>query len=95
MVERIDRRFGRGEGEHYMREEVYFPTLAAHLSPGTPAKPLIYIDAFCEGPAVSPAVIFGLIDGTLRTAPTTRRRCTGSSASSAVCTTPTASASGP
>jgi hypothetical protein len=64
MLERIDRRFRRGEGEHYMREEVYFPTLAAHLSPGTPAKPLIYIDAFCEGPAVSPAVIFGLIDGT-------------------------------
>jgi hypothetical protein len=64
MLERIERRFRRGEGEHYAREEIYFPTLAAHLCPETPADPLIYVADFCNGPAVSPAVIFGLADGT-------------------------------
>jgi hypothetical protein len=68
MLERIERRFRPREGEHYAREEVYFPTLAGHLCPDTPAKPLIYIADFCNGPAVSPAVIFGLIDGTFANA---------------------------
>jgi hypothetical protein len=64
MLERIERRFRRGEGEHYAREEIYFPTVAAHLSSETPAEPLIYVAEFCNGPAISPAVIFGLADGT-------------------------------
>jgi hypothetical protein len=64
MLARMDRRYRHGEGEHYVREEVLYPTLAGHLSRGTRAKTVVYSDA--SNPAattIGPALIWSLIDG--------------------------------
>jgi hypothetical protein len=51
--------------EVYNREEVYFPTLATHLMDGKGGQNLIYVDVLSRGPAISPAVIYAVTDGTL------------------------------
>jgi len=63
MLERIQRRFRPGEGEHYAREEIYYPTLASHLCQDAFAPPVVYWDARLQRSAV-PATVWGLLDGT-------------------------------
>ena len=64
MLERIDRRYRHGEGEHYVREEVLYPTLAGHLAHGKRARTVVYSDASNPAAtAIGPALIWSLIDG--------------------------------
>jgi hypothetical protein len=66
VLERIDRHYtGPGEGERYVREEVYFPTVADALLTGPRGNQLIYADSLTRGPAVSPAVVYALREGML------------------------------
>ena len=62
MLDRIERHLRPGEGEHYVREEVYYPSVAARLSDGPFAAPLVYWDAELSRP-VAPATVWGLLDG--------------------------------
>jgi hypothetical protein len=66
MLDRIGRHFdGTGGGEVYNREEIYFPTLARHLMDGEPGGQVVFVDVLARGPEVSPAVIYGVLDGSL------------------------------
>jgi hypothetical protein len=62
MLERIERHFRPGEGERYVREEIYYPTLARHLASGPFAKTFVYWDADLRR-SVAPATVWGLLDG--------------------------------
>lgn len=67
MAERIDRRFTPGEGEEYVREELYYGTLAAHLHAGEHGAPLVYSDAVSENKTpVTPGLIWALRDDAFR-----------------------------
>jgi hypothetical protein len=54
------------EREVYNREEMYFPALGQHLLGGAPkGHNLVYVDTLTRGPAISPAVVYSVLDGTL------------------------------
>jgi hypothetical protein len=56
----------RADREVYNREEILFPALATHLLDGAPkGHNLIYVDVLTRGPAISPAVVHAVLDGTL------------------------------
>jgi hypothetical protein len=64
MLERIDRHYRHGEGEHWVREEVLYSTLAGHLSRGPQTKAMVYSDAVNPGATeIGPALLWSLIDG--------------------------------
>ena len=61
VLERIERHLRPGEGEHYAREEVYYPAVAARLSDGPFARRSSTGMPGSRGRS-APATVWGLLD---------------------------------
>jgi hypothetical protein len=77
MLEVMERHWRPGEGEPYAREEIFYPTLAAHLATGPIINPLLFADTPAARQSVSPTLIAGLIDGSYAEDPARPDRGTG------------------
>jgi hypothetical protein len=65
MLDVITRHHAPG-GETYNREEILFPTAGrALLGDGRHGQNIVYADVLTRGPAITPATIYSVLDGTL------------------------------